>query len=93
MSLAEIILALQSQLEALKAIQDSQKQFTQSDLDAAVKAAVDPLLAQMVLLQTKVGDIPKQIHDAVLAEDVALAGKLKPLVDQVVQAVAALVVV
>lgn len=73
----------------LQAIQASQAQFTQSDVDAAVLAAVTPLNTQVAALAQQVVDLnaqvlalPGQIHDAVLAEDVALAAKIKPVIDE-----------
>lgn len=79
MTLADVIAELQ-------AIQASQAQFTQADVDAAVKAAVDPLAAQMAALQAQVMAIPDQVHAAVVAEDVLVAAKIKPIVDQLVAA-------
>lgn len=75
MTLAEVIAELQ-------AIQASQAQFTQADIDAAVKAAIDPLAAQMVDLQAQVAAMPDQVHQAVLAEDAMVAQKVKPVLDQ-----------
>lgn len=73
----------------LQAIQASQAQFTQADIDAAVATAVTPLNSQVTVLTQEVTDLqaqvlalPGQIHDAVLAEDVALAAKVKPIIDE-----------
>ena len=82
MTLAQI-LDLVSQLQAaVTALQAAQATFTQADIDAAVKAAVDPINAQVAALQASVAGVPDQIHAAVVAEDVALAAKIKPLIDQ-----------
>lgn len=67
----------------LQAIQASQAQFTQADIDSAVAAAVQPLNVQIVALTAQVTAIPDQVHAAVLAEDVVLAGKVKPFLDQI----------
>lgn len=91
MSLSEIIAKLQEQLVALQALADSQTQYSQADLDMAVADAVAPLNQQIVALQAQVGALPQAIHDAVVAEDVALAAKVKPLVDQLSQAINGLV--
>lgn len=77
MNLADIIAALQ-------ALQASQPQFSQADVDAAVQAAVAPLNEQVASLQAQVVAIPEQLHQAALAEDAMLAEKLKVLIDQLV---------
>lgn len=82
MTLAEVIAELQS-------IQASQAQFTQADMDSAVAAAVAPLSAQMADLQAQVVAMPDQIHQAVLAEDAMVAQKVKPIIDQLIAAIAA----
>lgn len=88
MTLQEII-GLVTDLQAqLVALQASTTQFTQADLDKAVSDAVAPLNAQVSDLQAQVGAIPDQVHQAVVAEDAALAGKVKPLLDQLSQAIA-----
>lgn len=84
MSLVDIIAKLQEQLVALQALQDSQPQFSQADLDAAVQVAVGPLNVQIVDLQAQVVTIPEQLHQAALAEDAVLAEKVKALLDQLV---------
>lgn len=64
--------------------------FTQADIDAAVKAAVDPLNAQVALLQASVDGIPAQLEaakvavksavlDLVKSEELDLEGKLSAL--------------
>lgn len=81
------ILDLLAQVQAqLVALQASQSTFTQADIDAAVKAAVDPLTLQLTDLQTQVAALPDQVHAAVLAEDAVLAAKVKTAVDQLVAA-------
>lgn len=81
MTLTDIIAALQIQITALQAILANQTQFTQSDIDAAVAAAVAPLNAQIVDLTAQVAAMPGTIHQAVLAEDQKLAAQIKPILD------------
>lgn len=77
----DLLAQVQTQLVALQAAQAT---FTQADVDAAVKAAVDPLNAQLATL-------PDQVHAAVVAEDAVIAAKVKPTVDALVAAIQALV--
>ena len=79
-------MALQDIIKELQDLAASQPQFTQSDIDAAVKAAVDPLAAQVAELQSSVAAIPAQVQAAVLAEDQAVAAKAKPIIDQLLAA-------
>jgi len=98
MTLAQI-LDLVAQLQAaVTQLQASQASFTQADMDAAVAAAVGPLndqiaaLNQSVMdLQGQVAGVPDQIHAAVVAEDATVAEKIKPLIDQLNEQLAALV--
>lgn len=91
MTIAQI-LELLSQVQAqLVALQNTATQFSQADLDAAVLAAVTPLNdtvaalnVQVVDLQAQVTAFPGQVHDAVLAEDVAIAAKVRPILDALV---------
>ncbi len=77
------VLALVAQLQdAVNQLKASQATFTQADVDAAVAAAVQPLNDQVTALQAQVAGVPDQIHAAVVAEDQALAAKIKPLIDQ-----------
>lgn len=89
MTLQQILDALAAVQAQLAAFQASQATFTQADIDAAVLAAVGPLNDQLTALnqsvtdlQTSLAGVPDQIHAAVVAEDVALASKIKPLIDQ-----------
>lgn len=82
-TIQDCIAALVDLQAKLAAIQAAQATFTQADVDAAVKAAVDPINAQVTALQGQIAGVPDQIHAAVVAEDVALAAKIKPLVDQI----------
>lgn len=78
------VLALVAQLQdAVNQLKDSQAQFSQSDVDAAVAAAVQPLNDQVLALQAQAAQVPDQIHAAVLAEDAVVAQKIKPLIDQI----------
>lgn len=91
MTIAQILDLLTQVQAELVALQANQTQFTQADLDAAVLAAVTPLTdsvtalnLQVVDLQAQVSAFPGQVHDAVLAEDVAIAAKVKPILDALV---------
>lgn len=86
------ILDLLAQVQAqLVALQASQATFSQADIDAAVKAAVDPLTAQLVALNAQVAAMPDQIHQAVVAEDALVAQRVKPAIDQLAAQILALI--
>lgn len=86
------ILDLLAQVQAqLVALQAAQATFSQADIDAAVKAAVDPLTAQLVALNAQVAAMPDQIHQAVVAEDALVAQRVKPAIDQLAAQILALI--
>ncbi len=85
MSLAEIIATLQAQIVALQDLQSSQTQFSQADLDAAVKLAVDPLALQISDLQAQVAAFPaaqtKAVADALAGQSTSFVAVLKAIQD------------
>ena len=82
MSLQDTISQLQAAVADLVQQLPQGQTFSQSDVDAAVKAAVDPLNALISSLQDQISKSADGIAQAVAAEDVRIQGLIGPLLDQ-----------